>query len=117
MCARIRSQALGILAGRVRTLELKEAAAEVARSTPGVLSVDNQLIADKELVSAVEHALRSEGVHAADLEITALLGRVTLRGRVASRADRDAVERLALTVPGVESVFNAIEVVSADRIS
>ena len=96
------------LSGRVRTCDLKQAAEQLARGTSGVLSVDNQLIADEELVVGVERALRGEGLDIQDLEVSALLGRVTLRGRAATPEVSAAAERLARGVPGVESVVNKL---------
>jgi len=96
------------LSGRVRPCKLKQAAEQLARGTSGVLSVDNQLIADEELVVGVEQALRGEGLDIEDLEVSALLGRVTLRGRAATPEVSAAAERLARGVPGVESVVNKL---------
>jgi Mg2+/Co2+ transporter CorC/osmotically-inducible protein OsmY len=96
------------LSGRVRTRALKQAAEELALTTAGVLSVDNRLIADEELVSDVERAVQREGLDIDDLEVTALLGRVTLRGRAATADVRAAAEKLAASVPGVASVVNEL---------
>jgi Mg2+/Co2+ transporter CorC/osmotically-inducible protein OsmY len=94
------------LSGHVRTQELKMAAHELAAATRGVLSVDNQLIADDELVVSTEQAVLAAGLPLDRLEVSALLGQVTLRGQVVRPEDREAAERIARRVPGVESVVN-----------
>jgi osmotically-inducible protein OsmY len=98
------------LSGQVRTTELKSAAQVLAATTRGVLAVDNQLIADDELVVSIEHALRAQGLQVEGLEVSALLGLVTLRGRAQTPEDREAAERLVRLLPGVESVVNDLEV-------
>jgi osmotically-inducible protein OsmY len=99
---------LVLLSGRVRSCALKLAAQELALTTPGVLSVDNQLIADEELVRNVERALQGEGVAIQDLEVSALLGRVTLRGVAATADVIEKAERLAREVRGIASVVNEL---------
>ena len=98
------------LSGRVRTTELKQAAEDLARATPGVLSVDNQLIADDDIVAGVEHALRRRGIDIQDLEVAALLGEVTLRGQAATEDVIATAVDLARGVPGVRAVVNELRV-------
>jgi osmotically-inducible protein OsmY len=98
------------LSGHVRTSGLKYSAQDLAAATRGVLAVDNQLIADDELVVSIEHALRAHGLQLEDLEVSTLLGQVTLRGRASTPDDREAAERLVRRLPGVESVVNDFEV-------
>jgi osmotically-inducible protein OsmY len=98
------------LTGRVRTAEHKLAAEQLASTTPGVLSVRDELIADDEVAANIERALRDAGLPLTDLEVAVLLGQVKLRGRVATRLDREAAERVARSVPGVESIVNDLAV-------
>src|ERR1700730_6848428 len=98
------------LSGRVRTSVLKQAAEELAASVRGVLSVDNQLIADDELAIHVQAALRARSLQLEDLDVSVLLGQVRLRGRAVTAQDRRAAEVVAGAVPGVESVVDELEV-------
>jgi Mg2+/Co2+ transporter CorC/osmotically-inducible protein OsmY/sporulation protein YlmC with PRC-barrel domain len=98
------------LTGRVRTAEHKLAAEQLASTTPGVLSVRDELIADDEVAANIERALQNAGLPLTDLEVAVLLGQVKLRGRVATRPDREAAERVARSVPGVESIVNDLVV-------
>ena len=97
------------LSGRVRTSVLKQAAEELAASVRGVLSVDNQLIADDELAIHVQAALRARSLQLEDLDVSVLLGQVRLRGRAVTAQDRRAAEVVAGAVPGVESVVDELE--------
>lgn len=103
------------LTGRVRTTEARLAAEELATATRGVLSVQNELVADDELAGRVERALRSGGIHVDDVQVAVLLGQVKLSGVAASAADREAASQLASSVPGVDSVVNQLQVRRSDR--
>ena len=83
------------LSGRVRTSVLKQAAEELAASVRGVLSVDNQLIADDELAIHVQAALRARSLQLEDLDVSVLVGQVRLRGRAVTAQDRRAAEVVA----------------------
>ncbi len=96
------------LSGRVRSAELRQAAEDVAVGVRGVLSVDNQLVADDVLAASVVQALQANGAHVDELEVSVLLGQVKLRGRVATAQDRRAAAEVARAVPGVESVVNEL---------
>jgi osmotically-inducible protein OsmY len=98
------------LSGRVRTIELKLAAEELAASTRGVLAVGNNLIADDELAIKIEHELRANGVQVDNLDVSVLLGQVRLGGRASTLAERDKAERIARAVGGVASIKNDLEV-------
>jgi osmotically-inducible protein OsmY/sporulation protein YlmC with PRC-barrel domain len=102
------------LKGRARSVELKRAAEELARTTPGVLAVDNEVIADDELAAEVERALRADPrLHFEELEVLVLLGQVKLRGRVPTPDERRHAGELARHVAGVESVVNQLGVAPA----
>jgi osmotically-inducible protein OsmY len=102
------------LGGHVRSRDLRELAGEVATRVPGVLRVENALIADDELAAEVERALLAdERLHAVDLQVDVLLGVVELRGSVATPDERDEAARVASRVPGVEAVTNTLEVRSS----
>lgn len=78
---------------------------------PEVLDVHNHL-----RVAAPAHDARAqllalverEGATAAGVEIEVGGGSVALSGQAASWFDRDAIERLAWTLPGVQSVENRV---------
>ena len=66
---------------------------------------------DAQLVSEVRARLAAEkGLASTALEVRAREGMVTLRGRVASPAQRAAAERAARSVPGVKAVVSELEV-------
>ena len=66
---------------------------------------------DAQLVSEVRARLAAEkGLASTALEVRARDGMVTLRGRVASPAQRAAAERAARSVPGVKAVVSELEV-------
>jgi osmotically-inducible protein OsmY len=102
------------LTGRVRGAALKLAAEELVASTPGVVAVHNELIADDELALSVERALRASGLRLSELEISVLLGLVKLRGRAATKADREAAANIARAIPGVETVANDLALQTAE---
>jgi Mg2+/Co2+ transporter CorC/osmotically-inducible protein OsmY len=102
------------LTGRVRSTALKLAAEELVASTPGVVAVHNELIADDELALSVERALRASGLQLSELEISVLLGLVKLRGRAATKADRETAANIARAIPGVETVANDLALQTAE---
>lgn len=78
---------------------------------PQVLDVQNHLhVATQvgDLRTQLLALLEREDVPAKGLEIEVEGGKVALSGGAASWFDRDAVERLAWTLPGVRSVTNRI---------
>ncbi|MCC7461117.1 MAG: BON domain-containing protein [Gammaproteobacteria bacterium] len=67
--------------------------------------------ADVQLASDVRARLgAAQGLPAAAIEVQAREGMVTLRGRVASAAQRATAERIARSVPGVKAVVSELEV-------
>ena len=103
------------LTGRVRATAARLAAEQLVATTRGVLSVQNELVADDELAVRVERALCSSGIHVDDVQVSVLLGQVKLSGAAASAGEREAAARLAASVPGVESVVNQLEVRGSGR--
>jgi len=120
-----------VLRGTVGTLVQKAEATRVTRTVPGVRRVDDQLgvhpmgvdgraKADTE-AAVLDALIADERVHAGDIEVNVHDdGAVTLNGIVEHADQRDAAERIALAVPGVESVHNELGVlvqVSADDVA
>jgi hyperosmotically inducible protein len=119
-----------VLRGTVGSLVQKAEADRTTRAVPGVrrvevelavhpMGIDGRVDADTE--SAVLDALIADDrVHAGDIDADVDDGAVTLRGMVENAEQRDVAERIALGVPGVESVDNKLGVlsqVSADEIA
>jgi osmotically-inducible protein OsmY len=94
----------------------RSAAEELAGATPGVLSVQNELVADDEIAANLERALRSSGIQLEALEVSVLLGQVKLKGIAATASDGQAAARLASSVPGVESVVSELTVRESDEV-
>lgn len=76
-------------------------------ATPAGAAADS----DAQLVREVRARLAAEkGLASTAMEVRAREGMVTLRGRVASPAQRAAAERAARSVPGVKAVVSELEV-------
>lgn len=118
-----------ILRGTVGSLVQQVEAARTARRVLGVASVEDQLRvrplgldgrADADTRAAVLSALIDDDeLHAADIDVEAKEGTVTLSGLVELPRARDRAERIALGVAGVTSVHNRLKVllpVSADEL-
>ena len=119
------------LTGTVSERSTQELAEEVARSIPGVTSVNNQLTGpqaqglDKLRTEALDAALemtvkgalvRDSGASVADaLEIEAADGVVSLRGTVSTSDSRNSALGVAGRVDGVRKVVDLVEVSSASR--
>jgi hyperosmotically inducible periplasmic protein len=109
-----------ILRGTVGTLVQQVEAARTARHVLGVQSVEDQLRvrplgidgrADADTRAAVLAALIDDDeLHAADIDVDANDGTVTLSGLVEFPGARDRAERIALGVGGVTSVHNRLKV-------
>jgi osmotically-inducible protein OsmY len=109
-----------ILRGTVGSLVQQVEAARTARHVLGVQSVEDQLRvrpmgpdgrADADTKAAVLAALIDDDeLHAADIDVEAKDGTVTLGGLVELPRARDRAERLALGVAGVTSVHNQLKV-------
>ena len=108
-----------ILRGTVGSLVQQVEAARTARHVLGVHSVEDQLRvrpmldgpADADTQAAVLSALIDDDeLHAADIDVEAKDGTVTLSGLVELARARDRAERIALGVAGVTSVHNRLKV-------
>ena len=119
------------LTGTVSERSTQELAEEVARSIPGVTSVNNQLTGpraqglDKLRTEALDAALemsvkgalvRDAGASVADaLEIEAADGVVSLRGTVSTGDSRNSALATAGRVDGVRKVVDLVEVSAASK--
>jgi osmotically-inducible protein OsmY len=109
-----------ILRGTVGSLVQQAEAARTARHVLGVQSVEDQLQvrpvgpdgrADADTKAAVLAALiDADELHAADIDVQAKDGEVTLSGLVEFARNRDRAERVALGVAGVSRVHNRLKV-------
>jgi osmotically-inducible protein OsmY len=109
-----------ILRGTVGSLLQQVEAARTARHVLGVQRVEDQLRvrpmgpdgrADADTQAAVLAALIDDDeLHAADIDVEAKDGAVTLSGLVELPRARDRAERIALGVGGVTSVENRLKV-------
>jgi osmotically-inducible protein OsmY len=121
---------LATLRGTVGTLVESAEAVRTTRDVPGIERVDDELTvrlmgidgrADADTEAAVLAALIADDeVEAADIDVHARDGAVTLSGLVEVPGQRDRAERIALAVGGVRHVRNRIKVwltVSADDVA
>jgi osmotically-inducible protein OsmY len=109
-----------ILRGTVGSLVQQVEAARTARHVLGVHGVEDQLQVrpmgddgrpDADTQAAVLAALIDDDeLHAADIDVQAKDGEVTLSGLVEFPHARDRAERVALGVPGVARVHNRLKV-------
>ena len=116
-----------VLVGEVKGRDTQELATEVAKSVPGVTSVDNQVKAkaekaisvgkvgdeasDQKLEMAVENLLKKElGDHAKALEVENVGGTVSVRGTVPDDARLKIARDAVKAVPGVKKVVDLLEV-------
>jgi hypothetical protein len=95
------------LRGHVVTFTNKRNAEEAARSIPGVLNVENNLVVDDDLVLEVAQALgKNEVARSERIAVGAHNGFVTLNGHVDSAAVRESAGVIAASVPQVRGVVN-----------
>ena len=109
-----------ILRGTVGSLVQQAEAARTARRVLGVQRVEDQLQvrpmgperrADADTKAAVLAALIDDyQLHAADIDVDAKDGTVTLSGLVEFSRNRDRAERVARRVAGVSHVHNQLKV-------
>ena len=112
------------LTGSVPTESCKSLAWETVANLPDVISVDNKLEVQGEtpdedtdawLVSNVNTALLfHRNVNATKTEVLAKDGTITLRGEIASVAQKDAATEYAWDVQGVKDVKNEMTVSNND---
>jgi osmotically-inducible protein OsmY len=108
------------LRGIVGSFLQRDEAASATAGVAGVRNIDNELRvrvmgvdgrADADTEAAVIDALADAHLlDVADADIEVRDGTVTLRGSVRHESQRDAVERVARAVPGVERVVNQLDV-------
>jgi osmotically-inducible protein OsmY len=119
-----------VIRGTVGSLVQRAEAARTTRRVAGVRAVDDQLRvrpmgidgrADADTQAAVLAALIADDqLHAADIDVRAHDGTVTLSGLVELASQRDRAERIALGVGGVAHVVNHLRVwltVSSDEVA
>ena len=95
------------LRGHVVTSMNKGNAEKAARSVPGVLNVENDLVVDDDLVLEVAQALgKNEVTRLERIAVGAQNGFITLDGYVASTAIRDDAEAITASIPQVRGVVN-----------
>jgi osmotically-inducible protein OsmY len=109
-----------ILRGTVGSLVQQVEAARTARRVLGVRNVEDQLqvrpMGPDERVDADTKAavlatlIDDDELHAADIDVKAYDGTVTLSGLVEFARNRDRAERLALGVASVSQVHNRIQI-------
>jgi osmotically-inducible protein OsmY len=93
------------LTGHVRSRQVATAMVALTRRVRGVSSVDEGLVADVELVSAVASAIgRSAPNHGSHLVVRAEFGRVRIGGAYPSAEARADALRVGAGVPGVVAV-------------
>jgi len=100
------------LTGVVQDPAAKRRAEGLARSVDGVIDVENSLQTDLAIAERVSIALRHDSrTHAEDIEVTSVLGVVTLTGQVRDAAIRDAAREIARQQGGVVAVTDELEIV------
>ncbi|MDO8885903.1 BON domain-containing protein [Candidatus Oleimmundimicrobium sp.] len=106
------------LGGEVPSLDYKNRAENLVSSVRGVKEVVNQIkfegtedLPDVELTNRVEMALHEDKrVHAKYIGALAKKGKVVLRGWVETRGEKDHIEKVVRTIPGIKRVVNKIQV-------
>lgn len=101
------------LTGNVQVRASREYLATLASQVPGVVSVDNRVMDDLDLESAIGAAILREGLAHARVYARSKLGEVTLYGTVASPRHAEDVERAIKRVPGVRVVKSQLTVNAA----
>jgi osmotically-inducible protein OsmY len=100
-----------VLRGRVRTMPQKLIAGVLVERMREVGGLDNELIADPEVVRAVADALaQDERTAAYVLRVDTRHGVVSLRGEVPSEAVQEAAIGIASAVPTVVTVRNYLTI-------
>jgi len=98
------------LSGYATTPTTKARAERAARQVPGVLRVENEIVIDGEVVTAVAQALaRDERTRHSRIIVQVERGVVTLYGEIESPAVRAAAEEMAASVSLLRGVINDIQ--------
>jgi osmotically-inducible protein OsmY len=95
------------LSGNIASRSHRMVAHRLAQSVRGVLEVRDTMVTDDDLVAEVGRALAQDPrTHDARVELLAYLGTIQLSGTVRDSSQRDAVEEVVLSVPGVRAVID-----------
>ena len=98
------------LQGHMSTWRNRTLAEEAACSVPGVLGLENDLVLDQDLATAVAQALGKDDQNRfTRVSIGVQHGFITLNGEVDSAEIRKAAEVIAASVPQVRGVINTIQ--------
>jgi osmotically-inducible protein OsmY/uncharacterized protein YrrD len=99
------------LRGNVRNAAQKRHVLKLVSGVPGVLSVNNHVVADDELEQAITQALAADPrTRGAQIRVYSWLGNVHLDGEVPTNEARSAAEQVAAAMPGVRGVVNFLSV-------
>jgi osmotically-inducible protein OsmY/sporulation protein YlmC with PRC-barrel domain len=98
------------LRGHVGTSRNKKEAEDAARSVPGVLALENDLVVDQDLMIDVAQALgNNELTRSERVSVGVRNGFVTLNGNVGSAAIREAAGEIVASVPQVRGMINELQ--------
>lgn len=114
-------QQVVILTGVLGTASERRIAGDIARATPGVLRVKNQLIVgkkstgqtmdDKIIGNRIKTGLIQEpGIRSMNIDVDVNKGRVTLTGVVASSSQRNRAISIARACPGTVAVTDNLTI-------
>ena len=108
------SSGLVTLGGHIASSLLSEAAEELAASVPGVVAVENHMLADTDLAVAVGEALAANPeARPYYLRVDAFHGWINISGPVPNEAVQAAAEAAAVGVHGVRGVLGLPPVAGA----
>lgn len=97
--------------GYVATRAQADLAAQIARSVPGVIRLESNIVNDEDLAQTVKQAIdRALGPAAAAVRVRSRLGRVEVVGELTDLAAMRAIDDAVSHVPGVLVVHNLTEV-------
>jgi osmotically-inducible protein OsmY len=95
------------LRGYVSERAQAEHATRLAGAVPGVLHVEREVVSDDDLAQAVSQAIaRDPATAAARVQVRSRLGRVEIEGSAPDPKTVQAIEGVAIRVPGVQVVHN-----------
>ena len=110
-----------VLRGSVGSFHQRRAAVKIARSVPGVVTVEDELWVDprdswrdNEIRGAALQTLMSNPEVPADrIDVTVANGWLTLKGEVKHQSENDAAFASVRGLPGIGGITNEIKVVTA----